>query len=201
MGRPRSWDEPTVLAAAVAVFRRKGHAGTSLREVERATGLHPGSLYQRFGNKSGLFAAALAAYTDDVVSQRVKLHLESAPDALAGIHSFFTSTFATGIEPEPGCLLTNTAIEAYSLDPALREGVRQGLALLERGLAGAVRRAQTARQIPPEVDADAVAAQLLAIYQGVLVLVRLGTPEPKLAALTGAAVDAITGQEPKGERP
>lgn len=200
MGRPRSWDEPTVLAAAFAVFRRNGHASTSLRELEQVTGLRPGSLYQRYGSKSGLFAAALAAYTDDVVAQRVRLHLESAPDALAGIHSFFTSTFATGVEPEPGCLLTNTAIESYSLDPALRQAVRQGLALLERGLAGAVRRAQTARQVPPEADADAVAAQLLAIYQGVLVLVRLGTPDTKLAALTGAAVDAITGRTQRSRR-
>ncbi|HEV7789416.1 MAG TPA: TetR family transcriptional regulator, partial [Pseudonocardia sp.] len=45
MGRPREFDEPTVVAAAQGAFRAHGYAGTSLADLMSATGLGKGSLY------------------------------------------------------------------------------------------------------------------------------------------------------------
>jgi TetR/AcrR family transcriptional repressor of nem operon len=62
MGRLRSFDEHTVVAAASAAFTDLGYEATSIEDLLQATGLHRGSLYQAFGSKRGLFLAALRAH-------------------------------------------------------------------------------------------------------------------------------------------
>lgn len=59
MGRPRSFDQATVLDCAVTLFARDGYEGTSIDRIVTETGLHRGSLYTTFGSKRGLFRAAL----------------------------------------------------------------------------------------------------------------------------------------------
>lgn len=121
MGRKQLWDQAEVLASAMRLFRRRGYLGSSLRDIEEATGLHPGSLYRVFQSKDGLFCAALDAYNDQVVQGRVRAHLLEPADPVAGIRSFFTSTFETGLDPDPGCLLTNSAVESFAV-PQAAEG-------------------------------------------------------------------------------
>ena len=67
MARPRSFDEDTVLRGAMHAFRRTGFAAASVKELEEATGLSAGSIYNRFGDKHGLFDAAFAHYLQAVL--------------------------------------------------------------------------------------------------------------------------------------
>ncbi len=62
MGRLRSFDEHTVVAAASTAFTDLGYQATSVDDLLQATGLHRGSLYQAFGSKRGLFLTALRAH-------------------------------------------------------------------------------------------------------------------------------------------
>jgi TetR/AcrR family transcriptional repressor of nem operon len=62
MGRPRSFDEHSVIVAANKAFTNLGYEATSVDDLLQATGLHRGSLYQAFGSKRGLFLAALRAH-------------------------------------------------------------------------------------------------------------------------------------------
>lgn len=201
MGRRATWTEPELLSAVMAVFRRKGFAHTSVRDLEGATGLHPGSLYKAYGNKEGLFAAAVTAYNDQVVADRVRTHLDAAEPPLRGIHAFFTSTFDSGEELNPGCLLTTAAAEAPELPGTARDGVAAGLDLIEDGFWRVLERARAAGDIDPTTATDQLASQLLALYQGVLVLVRFGTPAAKLAAVVEHAIPAITTFDHRTEGP
>lgn len=187
-----------MLAAAMGMFRRKGFAQTTVRDLKDATGLHPGSLYHVYGSKDGLFAAALRAYNARVVEERIAAHLNRDDDPLRGVRSFFTSTFEKRAWPDPGCLVTNTAIEGFGLDPAARDGVRAGLELIERGLERALRRAKLAGQLPASAPITALAARLLALYQGLLVLVRSGAPKSKLRAITDDAMQSLVSARGKG---
>src|SRR5688572_24293900 len=83
VGRKQGWDQTEVLASAMRLFRRRGYLGASVRDLEEATGLHPGSLYRAFKNKDELFRAALDAYNDQVVEKRVQTHLREPTDAMA----------------------------------------------------------------------------------------------------------------------
>ncbi|MFK8908392.1 TetR/AcrR family transcriptional regulator [Streptomyces sp. YS-3] len=198
MGRKQLWDQADVLASAMRLFRRRGYLGASLRDIEEATGLHPGSLYRVFESKDGLFCAALDAYNDQVVQGRVRAHLLEPTNPLAGIRSFFTSAFETGPDPDPGCLLTNTAVESFTV-PQAADAVRRGLETIESGFADALTRARTLGLLSADLDIEVSAARLLALYQGLLVLVRAGTPRTKLHAITDGAMASI-GPEKEGQR-
>lgn len=191
MGRKRTWDEPEMLSSVMTVLRRKGFGHTTVRDIKDATGLHPGSLYDYYGSKDGLFTAAVTFYNEQVVKERIRRHLEEAEPPLVGIRSFFTSTFDTSENPRLGCLLTNSATDAHALDDACRCGVIAGLDLVERGLHRALKRAQTAGDLAPSAPIGEVASQLLALNQGVLVLVRLGTPPGKLHRIVDSALSAL----------
>ena len=199
MGRRQLWDRTEVLASAMRLFRHRGYLGASLRDIEEATGLHPGSLYRTFQSKDGLFDAALDAYNEQVVQGRVRTHLLEPADPLAGIRSFFTSAFETGIDPDPGCLLTNTAVECFTV-PQAAEGVRRGLEAIESGFADALTRARALGRAPAELDVRTTAAQLLALYQGLLVLVRAGTPVTKLHTVTDGAMASIGPEKNEEQR-
>lgn len=51
-----------VLDAAIAAFARHGYAGTSIQMLVDACGRSRSSLYGTYGDKAGLFAAALERY-------------------------------------------------------------------------------------------------------------------------------------------
>ncbi|MEU9045195.1 MULTISPECIES: TetR/AcrR family transcriptional regulator [unclassified Kitasatospora] len=198
MGRRQLWDQAEVLASAMRLFRHRGYLGASLRDIEEATGLHPGSLYRVFESKDGLFRAALDAYNDQVVQGRVRVHLLEPTDPVAGIRSFFTSAFETGLDPDPGCLLTNTAVESFTV-PQATAGVRRGLDVIESGFADALTRARALGLLSADLDVEVSAARLLALYQGLLVLVRAGTPHTKLHTITDGAIASI-GPMKEGQR-
>ncbi|SHI17595.1 TetR/AcrR family transcriptional regulator [Streptomyces sp. 3214.6] len=198
MGRKQVWDQTEVLAGAMRLFRRRGYLGASVRDIEEATGLHPGSLYRVFQSKEGLFCAALDAYNDQVVQGRVRAHLLEQPDPVAGIRSFFTSAFETGLERDPGCLLTNTAVESFTVSQAAA-GVRRGLEAIESGFADALTRARALGLLSADLDVEVSGARLLALYQGLLVLVRAGTPVAKLHTITDGAMASI-GSDKEGQR-
>ncbi|GAA2138166.1 TetR/AcrR family transcriptional regulator [Kitasatospora kazusensis] len=198
VGRRQLWDQAEVLTSAMRLFRRRGYLGASLRDIEEATGLHPGSLYRAFDSKEGLFQAALDAYNDQVVRARVRVHLLEPADPVAGIRSFFTSAFETGLDPDPGCLLTNTAVESFTV-PQAAAGVQRGLEAIEAGFADALTRARALGRLSAGLDVGVSAAQLLALYQGLLVLVRAGTPVTKLHTITDGAIASI-GPGKEGQR-
>ncbi|WP_238062442.1 helix-turn-helix domain-containing protein [Psychrobacter sp. Ps3] len=50
------------LEHAIALFWQKGFHATSLKDIEHALDMRPGSIYAAFGNKDGLFQEALDYY-------------------------------------------------------------------------------------------------------------------------------------------
>jgi AcrR family transcriptional regulator len=182
MARPKAYDDDTVLSAAMHVFRRRGYAGASIRDLEQATGLKSGSIYNGFGDKDGLFRAALAHYNTAVVRRRIDRFL---PDGagLDGLRHLFRSLLSEPDGGANGCLLTNSAIEFGAGDPIAAPGVQEGLGLLEAAFTRAI--AQAA--IPCS------ALHLLAFYQGILVLVRSGRAPADLAVLIDAEFDRLAG--------
>jgi TetR/AcrR family transcriptional regulator, transcriptional repressor for nem operon len=65
MGRPREFDEATVIGRSKALFALQGYHATSLDDLVKATGLLRGSIYKAFGSKRNLFETSLLTLRDD----------------------------------------------------------------------------------------------------------------------------------------
>lgn len=182
MGRNKSFDEETALSAAMHVFRERGYEATSIKHLERATGLRPGSLYHCYGNKEELFRAALNHYNEAIVGTRIATYLDSA-EGVDGIEAMFISALHEPDGRTLGCLLTNSAVEFGTAGSSLADGVDTGFSLLETAFQSHVERAQGLGLMSTETTAIATAAKILLLYQGLLVLVRSGRDKDEMAIL------------------
>jgi AcrR family transcriptional regulator len=75
----KQFDHDTVVDRAMTLFWRQGYGGTSIHDLEKATRLRRGSLYNAFGDKQGLFVAALKRYEVTIGQGRITKNLEDAP--------------------------------------------------------------------------------------------------------------------------
>lgn len=155
MARSTKYDRDTALEQAVMLFWGRGYHATSLKQLERALNMRPGSLYAAFGNKQGLFLEALDLYTRRVVEQ-LQGHLERAPSPLTALQAFirdFTlGETGTGDEPAQACMLVKTLLEVTDEEELLAERVSELLTEIEEMFEDLLERARREGEIRPDVD-------------------------------------------------
>lgn len=181
MGRLRAYDENAVLDSAMRAFRRKGYQAVSIRDLEAETGLKAGSLYNSFGNKAGVFDAAFAHYNRTVVQHRLNHHAPAAA-SLQGLRELFLSLLEEPGGESYGCLITNSAVELGSEDGP-HPGVGEGMRLLAATFAERLDAARRDGSLRGDSDHMEGALKLLALYQGILVLLRAGCDKAGLRQL------------------
>jgi AcrR family transcriptional regulator len=166
----KQFDHDAVVDRVMMLFWRRGYGGTSIQDLERATRLRRGSLYNAFGDKQGLFVAALKRYETTVGLERIKQL--SNPDPYRAIEGFLDTLVTQMSEPSRprGCLHTNTSLEF----PNAPDEVLRMIAERTRGIEGAIyvvlRRAQAEGVLDPAADARALARFYLGVAKGIGVL-------------------------------
>lgn len=189
MGRTREYDEDAVLTAAMHAFRRKGYLGVSIRDLEAATGIKGGSIYNTYGDKAGLYAAAFEHYNRTVLDRRLRRHAPPCA-GIQGLRSLFLSLLDEPMGESFGCLITNAAVE-FGGGEAVPPAVGAGLHALEHTFIERLRSAKEDGLLNDDIDPLAEATKLLALYQGVLVLVRQGWGKTALASAIGSEFDRL----------
>jgi TetR/AcrR family transcriptional repressor of nem operon len=169
------------------VFWQQGYEHTSIRDLERATGLNASSLYNTWGGKEALFRQVLDYYVEGIVQRRIETYLQEG-DPIAGIRRFFETTYdyIDTDTPPLACLLTNTAQALGHHDERIREQLDAGMQRVEAGFQAALERLDEPR---PAGQTPAVLARNLALsLQGLLVISRVSPDRERLQALTDAAL-------------
>jgi AcrR family transcriptional regulator len=179
MGRPPKMSDIEILDRATALFWKDGCDAVTIRDLESALELSAPAIYRRYSTKNELIERCVERYVDRVVGGRIRRHLESADDPLAGLRSFF----ASALEPHPGegtsrgCLLTVTASQTAFQDPAIAAAVRTGMDQIRGGFQVQVERGAATGQFRSDVDAEVQATHLLLVFEGLLVLARSGATD------------------------
>ncbi len=173
-------------------FRRTGFAAASIRELEDATGLSAGSIYNTFGDKGGLFDAAFDHYLEAVLRQRIATHADPGR-GLTGVRELFLTLLAEPRGEHHGCLITNTAIEFGALGAQRQAAVHRGFEILQAALLERLEQARAAGMLPSTIAPAVAALKLVALYQGVLVLVRSGFDKRRLKCAIDLEFDSLTG--------
>ena len=190
IGRPPSFDRAVALEQAMLLFWRHGYEATSLSDLTRALGVTPPSIYSAFGNKKALFLEAVDLYLSGGSSPIAII--DAAPSArdAAQILMEGAAIAFTGDATPPGCMLATSAI-SVSAEAA---DVQAHLAAIRNGVEAHLRariQAEVADgTLPPQTDAETLAAHTTAIIQGSSTLARDGATRDKLLRVARSAMAA-----------
>lgn len=192
MARPKEFDPAEALGLALGLFWRQGYSATSLDDLLQATGLSKSSLYQSFGSKHALFAAALDRYQAEQLA-RVREILARAADAKSAVGALLRSLVrpVSGSEAPLGCLTCNSAVELAPGDPAVAASIAQHLAALETLLADALQRGQAEGSIGRRHPPTELARFLIMALNGLQVLVRARADPARLEQAISVVLTAL----------
>lgn len=188
MGRPREFDQPTALAAAIDAFWRRGYEATSVRDLAAAMSIKGASLYNAFGDKRSLFRHCLEAYLDTHMRRRIR-ELDASDDPLGGIRAFFDGLVEASLRDRRGCFLVNSAMEVAPWDGDVAELIQASLDEIEEGFYRALRRLSAETSSSPSPDARTTAQLMLSAVIALRVLARAGGGEgERLRSIARSAV-------------
>lgn len=188
-GRPREFELDEAADAAMQVFWSHGYNGTSLPDLIDGTGLSRGSLYKAFGDKKGLFLAALDLYIMRA-RERASLTLQAPGSAKAAIRQALLryAQIASASTGQRGCLLVATATEMVPHDAEIAERVHAMFTWLQDAFAGAVERAQAQGEITADQDSQTLARLLLCLTQGMRAVGKTGAAKKDMIEVVEAAM-------------
>ncbi len=175
MARAAPYDRDTALDAALTLFWEKGFHATSLKDLEAALAMKPGSIYAAFNNKESLYLLALERYFERS-RQGFRDQVAQADSALGALADHFRAFARMGPEDanRRACMLTKTLVDTQSTEPAIAEVTRVYLAAMQAEFAEAFRKARASGELPDTADPERlarrfqtnVAALRLAVHQG-----------------------------------
>lgn len=169
-GRPREFDVEKALAAALRVFWEKGYEGASLTDLTDAMGITRPSLYAAFGNKEELFKRALDLYETEKLAY-VKRALE-APTARGVAQRMLEGAIEINTGECPGCLRVIAAVSCNNDDSPIRRNIKERTQSSRQAIVERMQRAIDEGDFTIPVDAEAMAAYLIAVVQGIAVQAR-----------------------------
>ncbi|MGW3569160.1 TetR/AcrR family transcriptional regulator [Streptomyces sp. NPDC000941] len=178
MARTREFDTEAAVSRAMELFWARGYEGTSVRDLTRHLGIGQGSLYAAFGDKDGLYRAALEHYRTTFAAAALR-SLDEGADARSAIRTMLVERVRIAVEHDGrGCLLINAACERVPEDAATRRTVRDVLGASQGALAEVLRVAAERGEIAPRHDPHTLAAFLVTFLNGLLVSSKV-TPDPR----------------------
>lgn len=168
MANPAKFDRQQVVEQAMLLFWQKGFHATSMRDLQQAVDLRPGSLYATFGSKEGLFREALQYYASRAEQRLIQLAAQQG-SALQALQLFFQQLVITsaGSAPSHMCLLAKTVAELTDANAELLTEARRQLTRMEQAFLHLLQQAESAGELAqgcrPELLAPFLQMQLMGL--------------------------------------
>ena len=150
-------------------MNRQGYAGTSITDLEKATGLTKGSIYGNFENKEQI---AYAVFDYNLL--RLRQAIGSAMDKcdtykdkiLANIAVYYGSMDSS----VGGCPMMNTAVEADDTHDGLRKRAAEGFLRWKQDLVSLIEKGMAAGEFKRDTDATKTALTIMALIEGAILI-------------------------------
>jgi len=181
-----------ILDAARRCFARSGFARATLQDVFTESGLSAGCVYGYFQSKRDL---VLAIAEERHVQERQALEAAAAEedplDAIKMMMRQIFNVYLTKVAEEKRRLSLVTWSEAL-FDEAVLASSRVGTAEPRKALTAILRRGQKTGAVRKEINAEAMAAAMVSMFQGLL-LHKIWDPSMSLSAVTDACDQLLEG--------
>jgi len=178
--RNAEFDKEKVLRSAMNAFMNKGYANTSMQDLKKATGLHPGSIYCAFENKRGLLLAALEQYRLDRAAEFEGFFSASQP-TMDNLKSYLDNVVAECISCDntQACLMTKALNEIAEQDNEIQEIISNNLAVLHQALTEKFQQGKKDKAIDEQRDSEHLARYFLMGIYGLRTFAQTH-PKPKI---------------------
>lgn len=184
-GRPKQFDRGTALSKALNLFWRHGYEATSLADLVEATGAKAPTLYAEFGNKEGLFRAAVEHYLKNFYEKsscllsRTDLPVEDTVGRyLRAIVELFTDC-----DTPSGCFMISASSGMSSSSADIAEMLRARHLSQERTLFEYFEKKKESGDLTAVTDSALLAKYLACTIQGFSVQARDGASSAELNRL------------------
>lgn len=163
-----------IIEKTAALFNKKGVAGTTLTDMEQATGLTKGSIYNNFENKDEVALAVFDFNLNKVntllAGQMVKAG--SPREKLLAYVKVYGDASLRHAFPSGGCPILNTAVEADDTHPALRKRVNAALLNWKSNIENLIREGVKTKEFRPSVKAEETALTVMATIEGAIMIAK-----------------------------
>ncbi len=143
-----------IIDKSAPVFNTQGYAGTSLKDLTKATGLTKGALYGNFRDKEEI-AGAVFQYSMDRVRDAARVKMgksEKCKEKLLSLLDFYAQYVFNSPIPG-GCPIMNNAVEADDYHSTIRKAVvtemRKTTTSISELLEQGIKRGEFKRDIKP----------------------------------------------------
>lgn len=173
-----------IIHKTAPIFNQRGYAGTSLSDLEGATGLSKGALYGNFHNKEDIALAAFE-YSMDKVRESVSSHLVkngSTKGKLISLLTFYAQYVFN--PPIPGgCPLINSAVEADDNHAFIRSAVAREIKRAITYIANLIEQGKKNGEFKPSTEAHRVAVVMFCSIEGAIVVSRVSSSDLPMKAV------------------
>ena len=155
-----------ILDAAIRCFSREGFHATTTADIVRESGVSQGTLYLYFANKDDM----VVALADDRHQAEAFLNAlaEREQDPVRGL-MLLIELHGKGLI-DPGRVdARRVGVQGWGealRNPRIRASVVEGVTIVRDAIVQLIERGQRTGQIRTDVDAEAVARTLIAVFQG-----------------------------------
>lgn len=158
MARTPQFDRDIALNNAMRLFWRQGYHATSMKDIELAMDMRPGSIYAAFGSKERLFKEALASYGDMTkagFSEALSTG-ESELDGFVNLTRNMVEQTQSGL-PSKACMLIKTLLELSNNEQLDNQPVKAYMSELQTLFVEKFQRAVAARELPSQAQPERLA--------------------------------------------
>lgn len=179
-----------IIAAAAAVFARKGFDGASMEEIVQASGLSKGGLYWHFKSKDAIITAVLDQFFTAELAEAAQLL--ASPQPAADRLRRLIAQLVADTESELSAYLA-IWLEFYAVaarDAAFRDRMRRYLRQFTDVYATLIQQGIDRGEFRPQ-DPHRAALAVAAQFEGLLLLWTIDPDATELASLSATAVNLL----------
>jgi len=167
MARASIHNRQDSLERALQLFWQKGFHATSLKDLEKALDMRPGSIYATFGSKDGLFQEALERYSRLGLVE-LERTFQAYESPLAGLAAYLRGLGGICDKelPSRACMLVKSLLELGEREQAARDKAEELLAGMEVLFIDRFSAAQRAGELNSRLDPVLLGRRLQAEIMG-----------------------------------
>jgi TetR/AcrR family transcriptional repressor of nem operon len=196
MGRnshiPAADTEQFILERVSDLFNKKGYWGTSLRDLENATGLTKGSIYANFKDKEEVSLKVFEFNYKNLrqaLLERVARKATSKEKLIACV-DFYIDYFPA-LKTKGGCAIQNALVEADDTNPALFERAKRALTTWKDSMQSILEEGIRNKEFSSDLNAEQYAAYLLALIEGAILVAKSLNSQKIFEGILGQLKDEI----------